>query len=302
MEKAYWYDSPFGIRSPDLSVFDPDSKLPLKLTRDGLSSELPFRAQLITEVVKDLLTHIMLDPWPDSIKKIGLPNELGVLRHRAAARLDSAGYVCFDRGFTLLDPQLLAQTGVKTLVCFGYSHVKLKNVISQDVAAVLYPYDSFTLNDAHRWARRCLDAVRDKKGFWDLPVVGVRIHAAADLADRWLNGRKIPLKLQRSIQAQQVAGIYVLTMGECDRSVIDWTAADSTELRACPMIVEVHFGTVKSKEIKTCIGEAVMKILKTPLIPYDRSHPDALAKEAMQALEPYLRSLKAVKESRKKNS
>jgi molecular chaperone HtpG len=59
------YDAPkkrlHGLRSPNLSVWDPDGEMPLTVRRDALQTEeLPFENELIESVVKDFIAHSLV--------------------------------------------------------------------------------------------------------------------------------------------------------------------------------------------------------------------------------------------------
>ncbi len=49
-----------NLPSPNISVFDPDGRLPLNLTRTALSEEYPFSAELRRDVVRDFLAFLLI--------------------------------------------------------------------------------------------------------------------------------------------------------------------------------------------------------------------------------------------------
>jgi molecular chaperone HtpG len=65
--KDLYEGNSISIRTPKISVFDFDSRLPLNLQRTDLTTEYPFKKELLDDVSKDFISFVLVNAPPKSL-------------------------------------------------------------------------------------------------------------------------------------------------------------------------------------------------------------------------------------------
>jgi len=106
-----------NLQAPSLSVFDPDSNLPLDLTRTKLSSDyIPFQKELMHDILLDFISFILV-----YVPKKNIPLQLSKLYYR--------GYGPF--GYPVIDIFLFTNNGYTLSLDVGfYNNAKIKSLIT----------------------------------------------------------------------------------------------------------------------------------------------------------------------------
>jgi hypothetical protein len=119
-ETAHLWSNPHGTaRGPTVSVFDPDSLLPLNLTRTALATErLPFVEVLVDDVARDIAAYCLEDAGPslcDGLVGLVQPRHPAFTTDRF---ISLAGYIFMNDGYALADSTIIARLGLSRLVFF----------------------------------------------------------------------------------------------------------------------------------------------------------------------------------------
>lgn len=121
-----------SIRIPNLSIFDPDGKLPLNLQRTNLKEDTPFEQELRRDILRDFLSFILVyaptssmtdsSTW-DFYQYLAYPGLDTPIRHLAP-------WFCTQRGVCIVDSWHISQIRPKSVMAF---FLNPENKLLQDI-------------------------------------------------------------------------------------------------------------------------------------------------------------------------
>lgn len=121
------------LELPNICIFDPDGKLPLRLTRDRLEEKLPYISELVESVAKDLLAWLLTRPSCEFLS----PNFF--LRESWLGNMDKvAGTDCLllsNEGFSLFHPWFVRKANLLEILLIFCSR-SAGRIIKTDMPAL----------------------------------------------------------------------------------------------------------------------------------------------------------------------
>ena len=109
-----------SIRIPNLSVFDPDGKLPLNLQRTDLEIDNPFEKELRRDILRYFLSFVLVYA---PTKSMADPSTWAFYQYLPYSGLDApvrqlAPWFCTQQGVSILDTWHISQVGPKSALVF----------------------------------------------------------------------------------------------------------------------------------------------------------------------------------------
>jgi hypothetical protein len=228
--EAIWDFGRSYIGRPNISVFDPDAKLPLNLERSDLTTaELPFHNELTLEVLRDFSRFLIASSRGKRIQTIlDLPLYEGLsqrTRPEPPLLSDLQPFFAGQSGIAPLDPWLLRAFDPHRLLYVRDSRVwdfLPKRLGPND--AVLGPLEPY-LDRKYEYARSARDVARifmlsPGSAFFGtgLSIRGLRILVTEPVADAVIGSFKHDMQGRRTWSSR---GWALLEVGNCTNSVFE---------------------------------------------------------------------------------
>jgi hypothetical protein len=276
----------YGIRMPQLSVFDPDGLLPLTLQRTELSGrKLPFKNELVRSVVCDLIAFLLVrgPVRPLTTKKaISEYNRLtypGIVFPRVhnwpiASRLP---LFSTEAGFAFADRWSLGRLQARplTLVPFASPHEALPGYsFNRRYTIVLEP--AARGEQAFRqWVRYALGYAEG--GRLGIPeIYGARLLIRAVDADRLNRPRELSVHIRNALVEEKRENGWVLwSFGTCPApslnfdAIVKFPPSSASVYERVELAAEWYPVAREESPAETPFGKICEEILGTQYIPYD---------------------------------
>ena len=296
------------LESPSVSVFDPDGKLPLKLTRTELaSSPIAFNGQLVEEICRDICAYMLAEPWHGKFVNSTLPCDPPACAYRGLGK--GGSYFCVEEGFTLPVPEIIRALDISRVVVVGLINRGLRTPRFEGAGTgiMIQTGSNVGLKDIDKWGKEQLGMAGQVIFPWG-KIDGVRVYAHEDYWDRWKT------KLGRSIigatKMEELHNQWVeLESGTCGQrattleEIADWAQREYKEELASikPAFAEYHLNPKKNKfDQGTVFGEIMGATLGTITIPYSLTQRKKLYPRPFESLSGYITAhIEAAKESEK---
>ncbi len=283
------------VRTPKLSVFDPDGRLPLNLERTALASrELPFWDKLVESVVTDFLAHSLVNAPHVAPRS---PDDLAWYRgfsypgfwQSGGWELDWGSWFWTRMGLGLTDPWHVREARISTaLLCFSLESLPLDGVDHEGADALFCcRYGS------GRSGLRILAYGEDLTGDW--PFRGLRILGRRILIRKgYAQEMNRPYVLRADVRGRIItefkkASWVCWRLGECGQPtagfegmVERWlgrTSDNSGPPQVAPRIGAVELWLEPTKEpLRISPGSRIWAdLIAEPIIPFDLTSRQRLA-------------------------
>ena len=294
LDSSVWRaDAGMDFNLPSISVFDPNGKFPLVLTRTAMATRsLPFQAEVIADICRDLVAFCLTDEAPTiwrahamKLSPVTIPkcHYLGLAGRGWERRYTP--YVMTRGGFALRNDWILRYLNLSSLVVVSDAAMRCP-LPAPNWAVTLGSLHAFGLQLCDYFARSYLSPFGDRRDdFASDLVVGARIHVPVQVTRRWPNSAmgKTILKMVHKETDESGAQVYVterfrpfgFPFKVPDAGV--WAVAECT------------LKNVPPPDTKTsAIGKAFVDLLGTCLIPYDLSERRARFGKAFNELGDYI--------------
>jgi molecular chaperone HtpG len=323
--EAKWGER-FGLKLPNVCVFDPDGRLPLNLQRTGLAEpRYPFDETLFNEVVRDFVAFSLV------FGPTTMPDNEEVLAYAGSSRRANGwsggerGDWYFTRsGFGFLDASVLHGHGggsflVAILDGTGSALETLRESVSGPT--IVLPHDSFRNSylwkdylrhiidyavDAHGWPKSLHQTIEGWRcgGEGILHLLkrrGGRLLVSESFWNRLVEQNIIGKRRQRLLMAQwKGAGWCLLQTGNCPETEFDFEnfarcaqAADGDR----SVILEYYLDRSVKPEASP-VASKWLEILHSAEIPYDLNLRREKLKHAYETLSAYVRAHEATRKQK----
>ncbi len=319
--EAKWYER-FGLRLPNVAVFDPDGRLPLNLQRSGLVESLyPFDEVLANDVIRDFIAFSLVH-GPTS-----LPNRHNDKAFRYEGSNKRGIRECGDfyftaEGFGYGDAYLLHNGRFKSLLVavFGTSNDATRG-LAQCGASPVIPQVGFNdTSEADEWLRAMFEYggqaegpistsyySRRESANWGL--CGVRVldflkrRGSRVLVPDWLwerattKSKKLAKRLLRSSSVEWTRNrCRLLRIGNCPQPGFDFDkfAGVPTANEVRSTVAEVYLDIAKEPK-PSPVATKWIETLHVAEIPYDLKLRREKLKHAFEELLAYVHAHEAAK-------
>jgi hypothetical protein len=283
------------VECPSLSVFDPDGRLPLTLTRDDLAAALPFADKLAEDVAKDFVAFALCRGPRNNIATVEAAGEWG----RREARYpgiysyeDRCWYWFRHDGYSICDPWFFEQTSPASIFIgriadiAAHADAKLANA---QMPVVPFSRTTKSLQNLDSW-------IRALGGFdtllpW-LNVDGQRLLLTKEAFGRVVEtkGRTIPKAMRKAMSVEEKRGKWVMvTISNCGKQ---GPLLDSISLRD-PEGGRIAFGEWHLKPMEAVADlSRVARIWRDhvgkPTLPYNVDERRVAFAQAFEQFNPYV--------------
>jgi molecular chaperone HtpG len=300
-------DGPTGlaIRTPNVSVFDPDGNLPLTLLRDRLStSEFPFEKELSEDVVRAFIASCLLAErtWPPA--NLGFSDDEFVALRERHGRMKIDPWTYAPDGFTATSPWHLQSIGVSRVVSAVAMEPKpLHSMPSLDDAALVRVQLTSRDDGMVPWLEFVLRSRSFRRDEGPLPlvdVVGTRVLMRANTLKR--AARRLDSSIADAVEVKMLPGegnLCLVTLGECPddaRGLLQWQdllLSGSTTAKAALIGISEWFMGTQSAAHMFPFSRMWEELIGPRLIPYDLKARRSRLRRAFAALAPYMKNQRA---------
>jgi hypothetical protein len=264
------------FNAPTLSVFDPDGRLPLTLTRNSVNF-LPFEHELLLDISRNIVAF--------SINETHDIRNHGKCNHVALSS-NSSPYVFTKDGFTFQDSWVINQLNLKALVLFSFGDCNFEIVKQFDTGTAIIhspAVNYFSYTRADQFIRGICESIIDGQiKQWELPISGGRIMCPSHLADRWM--QRLPKYLTGNLRKEKTSfsNWSMLVGGDAQAEpIMDLGPIAKSFLKTeAPIegyvITEFYCSRRKSELQLSPMGEVLSRELGTLVIPYDKAKRELL--------------------------
>ncbi len=286
----------WSLRTPNLSIFDPDGKLPLNLSRTALTQkELPFQSELLEDVTRDFIAHAALTAPRSRWEKMtsgyaGLPPAQIAWFHSP----EGTGILT---GHNLQ----VARAGRSVVAVPYYLIRKLLNSVDTSLPSpiVWFDLDNRKLAIDH-WIRKILGAEPENFLWRILSPRGVRLLIRKDWADRLRTGKdrmRLPRWAMSRIRKEKDFSAWELwASGACPDSTLEFVRIgenSETFAEELPVVLaEIYPKPSINSLASTPIDLLWQKHVGRPTIPYDWKQRRHVLRHTFTELRPYIEAYK----------
>lgn len=306
----------YRLNMPNVSVFDPDARLPLNLQRTGLTQEnYPFQAELLDSVIKDFIAYtLVVAPTspPDSTKGMYVYDQFpgkGEFSHPA---IDfnplSESFAPFwfytDQGVSLADKWHFSHTGLERLLIYfdkRFSASDLKEAAPLPLPKIKAHQAMLRIN--YQQNPTSIPSYSEGRYLYgsfsflyvnSIAVVGQRTLLPRAMAEAQLSGEKVH---QVEWESEHCV---LLCQGICPEESGDILLSSGTleeyykqgTLEA--FVSEVYLSDQHPKIGKSLVAEAWQRIVGDPIIPYDLKERRRKFAKAYGVLDAYISAYESV--------
>jgi molecular chaperone HtpG len=296
-----WFNdsTSLGLQTPTVSVFDPDGRLPLKLSRTELSSTpISFNQQLVEEICKDLCAYMLTEPWQAKFTNSTLPCNPHLCSYKGLGRKGAISYLCTEDGFTIPAPDIVPNLNMFRVIIAGLaeSHVSLPPFEGAGTALMIQPASNIGMQTIDRWGKEHLAAAGKTIQPWG-KVNGVRIYLHQMAWERWKS--KVGRTIVRSTTIDCQYGDWVaLEAGVCGQrsttveSLATWaeTNSDARDAFIKPAFAEYHLNSTRLPPFaqEPFFGRRMAEVLGGFVVPYSLAKRKRRYPRAFEQLANYI--------------
>ncbi len=318
-----WKDEPF--EPPNVSVFDPDGKLPLVLQRNSIArTPCPFASVLLEDVIKDFIAFLLVrGPTRFSLKALS-PTCQSYSSYpglKGAKRVSQ--WFLAESGFGPMVSQNLIDAGIKRLFLFANPsfadpqrpHLAVRE--EDALISIFSPTYAPKTRGIDEWLRFVFLTAVDY-GDWSsnyplkqLTQIGVKSRSVVlrmELVERYdhLKKKPLPMSVDRTIsrpwQSDTWGSLCVNNASKLHPLLIAWAEAHpDLEYSGGGNALALWDFELKQDKIQEIEFNRIWgEVVGVPIIPYDpKTRAKALA-HSFRALAPYVRRHKALAEKQSK--
>ena len=300
IDPTWLWRGPWGNRllMPKLSVFDPDGRLPLNLSRTDLrGKELPFQEQLLEEVVRDLTAWALIKA-PEDYDQV------------AASWLDDRVYPGLrdPYGYDLSKTEHLwfyARTGTGLLTFWNLEQEEIRTLAMipcSPETGWVSPAGRFCFDLGLPIVRRRLGPGTGRTDAWIRSLLdwdrqngpqpkGCRVVLGRTWSNRWLNGSaRLRKRHLAKIRIEWEHPYWIVwAYGECPKSRIDVPALLSENEALVPLLMaEAYWDAPEDEPVASKIDQVWHGLLGRATIPYAMEERQRVLAYTFRELEPYL--------------
>jgi hypothetical protein len=295
--KAWDKEAGINLMPPTVSVFDPDGRFPLVLTRTRLSCpRLPFQSELIADILRDIVAWCLVDPTPAQWwdrAELSHPGPLPSCVHPALGRRFGARpYVLMADGFALQEDWIVRQLPISTLVVVSATYMALPLPVP-GVAITRTEMPWFGPSDADELARGHLG-----HSAMGLEYDSLRISLPVAISERWPN-KRVGKRCHRSMRLEAENGVCHCSSG--GRQTANYSPA--AKPHSSPWAV-AQYGlknTQPEAADASRIGKAFVRHLGTCVLPYAVADRRRLFRAAFAELGEFIEAHEAALKQRPRN-
>jgi signal transduction histidine kinase len=332
------WDRRFGLRMPNVSVFDPDGRLPLNLQRTGYADErYPFDDVLADDVIRDFIAHSLVygptgmtltktEPmvtYPGLVRKRIRGSYLGIYSHPRQI------WYFTNSGFGLLDASLIQTSGANSVLIARLAEEDDVEDLEQMASGpkIITESDYYSVAEADQWLRNMIEygaslndplieldefAPDEDERNWGLggehvisflPCDGARILVPVTTWRRIVQSSRIRKNLRELLtQEWEENGWHLFQVGNCPECMFDFSSfASKSGPDRNAAVSEIYFATNDSVE-PSPMGSGWLRVLRTTEIPYDIALRRQKLKHAYEELQSYINAHEAEKSSSRDSS
>lgn len=297
------------VRQPHLSVYDPDCNLPLTVQRYSLATdELPFRRELLSQVLKDIIAHAVVQMGDESRDPVF---GLSMRSHPALwpqyfIMPQLCPYFATPEGVAIAAPALIGGVHPKSAVVM----TRYEYSTRWFMPPMREPFDVYFAVSRGRAKHLRNDNLRS---LWEagdpahqighLPIAGKRIVASSDWVTYVMNHRDVPMYVKRDCSCVAINDEWsFIEMGECENTHIDVDGLKNTRLsggeESPALAVELFFATPEEEPASTRaavdeICQVWLEILGQTTIPFDANKRLGVL-SGLPELHPYIHRQKSL--------
>lgn len=295
-----WFDDPtyLGLQTPSVSVFDPDGRFPLKLTRTELSTfPLPFNQLLVDDICRDLCAYLLAESWKPQFSGSTLPSNPVVCAYRGLGRKLPISYLCTEDGFTLAAADIVPNLNIPRIVLAGVMEkgTTLPRFEGAGTAVMVQPATNIGQQTSDTWGKNHLSAPGRVIPPWG-KISGVRMYAHQKTWERWKT--KIARAIVKTSRIDCRYGDWLaIESGLCgQRSTVEdlaaWadTESDVKDAIIKPAFAEYHLSPKKVSAFTQgpFFGRTMAELLGGFVIPYSSSKRQQRFPRAFDQLAEYV--------------
>jgi hypothetical protein len=260
------------MKVPAVSVFDPDGRLPLVLTRDRLATfRFPFQSELIDEICVDIVADVLFDPAPGD----WFAGKLKYLpRSGHPAIYEMPGYLFSSSGFTVPDRWTVRRTNAKKLTmafCDDF-----QSPVSVGEALLSLPSRWSSISSRDDFVRTHIDGIPE----WNMYHSEICFAVGTTTS----NPRYRGLKRSQGGQGWDLFMPLSPHLGKSNPTAIDLKVVDGVS-QAQPWAVAVCELKSEQPDVEiTPLGKAFMMHLGTCVVPYSVTERRLKFPEAFEKL------------------
>lgn len=299
--QSLWQGRGFTLGSPWVSVFDPDGHLPLLLQRTGLAtSKFPFHESLLDDVIKDLISFILVNAPQGPIAQ---PTFVGSYSNLYPGFAYSENkwlpLFCLSHGTSIVDPWFLRAKGVPTddrvLLVPTLRHLsKSLNEKSMNLPEFIIPFNaSDGPQDSRAWFRAVMGGYPDTYNFgagMGLERGGGRIL----IQEKTLRAFRRPGLISQFYWSRineefRNDGWVILRTGDCQRSGLNFERLAKEASPNMEGIAELYL-TKSQPEVRDLspIARAWKDLVGAPIIPFGLKERRRKLQRAFDVLKNYV--------------
>lgn len=318
------WERSFGLKTPRLSVFDPDGRLPLSLQRTELTqNHYPFDQELATDVIRDFIAYCLVHGPNEILTNEFLSTYQGsaskayeeyttyyysrVGQTRSAYTSPRLPWYFTERGFGFLDAFVLQSEGIESLLVvkesvFGFPEGLEPRYSGPQI--VLSPPPN--LIELDKWLRKMLEygvysesaSVKEDWSIGGEDVVrtmkrkGMRILAPDVSWNRLATNSRVGKRLLKRLKKEWSKYRWSLfQVGNCPDTTFDFDGFVTPSLldEDNYFIFEVYLGSHTELKLSP-IAAQWLTILRSAEIPYNVTERRRTLKHAYTELAPYIRA------------
>jgi len=271
---------PLSLRKPLLSVFDPDGRLPLNLTRSTLTRQLPFEEELVADICRDLIAKLLVT-MPDSsvldrrnrlsYEQISYPGAGA----RPWGRQRRDWFWLTHKGLSLATRFLLSEQRPETLYLIP-NRTSFHFEVPPQGGLYISDLDS-TLGDFDPWLRFVLSG--KVAGYWyttdhwlnNLPSVGRRVLLNKKYRNRLTNPRIIPKGVWSTLVDEWHDKDWaILSTEDCPKATTDFKLlASQLKPDQFTAVAEWYFESIPDDGEDLIVDRVWKELIDLPFIPFE---------------------------------
>jgi len=308
-KKLEW---PFKLRVPPLSVFDPDGKLPLNLARSTLAGELPFEAELLEAILKDLFSQLLVNTPEDATTPF---NEIdfkkldyeGIQRDWGWYKWAYDWFWVTPKGIALASPWFLKRVAPTHLYLVPDLNDLLFEVPRKSAHIINGDLTAATYQEFDPWVKMVLTGIADDRNKWlrKLKPSGARILLSNQYWQRINRVRALPKTLVKSVVKEWSDGSWIiLRTGICQPNADLRDFSTQTDPDPFTAIGEWYLGPADADadieaddETETVLVPLWKQIMAEPVVPFDLMQRRERFANAYKLLQPYIELRQSMKNS-----
>ena len=298
----------FGLNTPNVSVFDPDGRLPLNLQRTGLAeSTVPFDGALAIDVIRDFIAYCLVRGPQKIITNEYFRAYEGSANHtygNLGSHPRLPWYFTND-GFGLLDPFILQTERIESLLVVKQGQFVLPRILENPKygGPKIVLSQSPNLVELDKWLRKMLeygaygDVVNERKDWGvggedilrSMQRRGVRILISSYYWSRLVTSSRIGKRLLKHVEKEWSRNDWSLfKIGTCPSPKFDFKGFVQPSLVEDNLfIIEVYLDYTVGLELSP-IASQWIEILKSAEIPFDTTQRWQIFEHAYKELATYI--------------